>query len=273
MSKKSSKTTARRSAQTGTFEIIHRAEQSWPLRILAGLVRLRAELALFTAVVVTWALLDTYVTPGLGAWAILGGLLLVVAAIPHTRRYAIRRFWSVYTRHRVRACLVNSRAMTHEGQVPGLLWSRPIPVGVRVWVLLRAGLAGRHIEHVTDEIAAACLAREARVHIHGIASRPSTSTTVPLANFGGFSIGTVTRNIAASSVSSPVSAMSWTVFNGRPVPLSVFCSPSGMRLGIHPRPTVSVPNDMSSSSFLMAVLLFSALCPHPGRVQHHYGPL
>ncbi|MQA13646.1 MAG: hypothetical protein GEV09_05575 [Pseudonocardiaceae bacterium] len=166
MSKKSTKTTARRSAQTGTFEIIHRAEQSLPLRILAGLVRLRAELALFTTVVVAWALLDAYVTPGLGAWVVLGGLVLAVAAIPHTRRYAMRRFWSIYTRHRVRACLVNSRVTTHEGQVPRLLWARPIPVGVRVWVLLRAGLAGRHIEHVTDEIAAACLAREARVHIH-----------------------------------------------------------------------------------------------------------
>lgn len=166
MSRKSSKTTARRSAQTGTFEIIHRAEQSWPLRILAGTVRLRAELALFTTVVVAWALLHHYVAPGLGAWAILAVLLLVAALVPQTRRCAVRRFWSVYTRHRVRACLVNSRVMTHEGQVPRLLWARPIPVGVRVWVLLRAGLAGRHIEHVTDEIAAACMAREARVHVH-----------------------------------------------------------------------------------------------------------
>lgn len=166
MSKKTTKTTARRSAQTGTFEVINRAEQSVPLRILAGIVRLRAELTLITTLITAWALLDAHVTPGLGAWAILVALTLAIVAIPVTRRFLVRRFWCVFTRHRVRSCLVNSRVMTHEGQVPRLLWARPIPVGVRVWVLLRAGLAGRHLEHVTDELAAACLARETRVHIH-----------------------------------------------------------------------------------------------------------
>lgn len=158
--------TARRSSQTGTFEIIQRAEQSWPLRILAGMVRLRVELTIIATIVTAWALLDALVTPGLGAWAILGGLAAAIAAVPRTRRYVHRRAWSVFTRHRLRTCLVNRRVMTHEGQVPRMLWSRPIPVGVRVWVLLRAGLAPSHLEQVTEEIASTCLAREARVAAH-----------------------------------------------------------------------------------------------------------
>lgn len=163
---KSSKTTARRSSQTGTFEIIQRAEQSWPLRILAGMVRLRVELITIAVIVTAWVSLDAYLRSGLGAWVILGGFAVVIAAVPGTRRYVARRAWSVFTRHRLRTCLVNRRVMTPEGQVPRMVWSRPIPVGVRVWVLLRAGLAPSHLEHVTEEIASTCLARESRVTAH-----------------------------------------------------------------------------------------------------------
>ncbi|MQA14165.1 MAG: hypothetical protein GEV09_08325 [Pseudonocardiaceae bacterium] len=164
---KSTKTTARRSSQTGTFEIIQRAEKSWPLRILSGAVRLRVELTTVAVIITAWALLDARVAPGLGAWAVLGVLALAVAAIPHSRRFVYRRAWSVFARHRLRTCLVNRRVMTYEGLVPRMLWSRPIPVGVRIWVFLRAGLAASHLERVTEEIASTCWARDARVTVHG----------------------------------------------------------------------------------------------------------
>lgn len=163
---KSTKTTAGRSSQTGTFEIIQRAEKSWPLRILAGAVRLRVELTTVTVIVTVWTALDARVAPGLGAWAILGGLVLLIVLIPASRRFVSRRAWSVFARHRLRTCLVNRRVMTYEGLVPRMLWSRPIPVGVRIWVFLRAGLAASHLERVTEEIASTCWARDARVTVH-----------------------------------------------------------------------------------------------------------
>ena len=160
------RSTARRSAQTGTFEFIQRTEHSWPVQLLAGAVRFRAELTCLAVVLTAWALLNTYLGSDQGAWLILAGLALVAAVVPHTRRYIIRRAWCVLTRHRLRACLVSARVMTHDGLVPRLLWARPIPVGARVWLFLRVGLAPSHLERVTDEIAAACFAREARVQAH-----------------------------------------------------------------------------------------------------------
>jgi hypothetical protein len=49
------------------------------------------------AAVLRW--LDTWVTL---TWAgvILGGLAVVIAAVPHSRRFITRRFWCVLARHR-----------------------------------------------------------------------------------------------------------------------------------------------------------------------------
>jgi hypothetical protein len=55
--------------------------------------------------------------------------------------------------------------MTHEGLLPLFMWTRPTPVGDRLWLWLRPGLAGRDIEAVSDRIAAACWASEARVRV------------------------------------------------------------------------------------------------------------
>lgn len=40
--------------------------------------------------------------------------------------------------------------MNYTGNLPVLLWSRPIPVGERVWLLLRAGINLRDVEHNLD---------------------------------------------------------------------------------------------------------------------------
>jgi hypothetical protein len=55
--------------------------------------------------------------------------------------------------------------MTHEGLLPLFMWTRPTPVGDRLWLWLRPGLSGRDIEAVADRIAAACWASEARVRV------------------------------------------------------------------------------------------------------------
>jgi hypothetical protein len=96
---------------------------------------------------------------------ILVAIMVVIAVVPWSRRFVIRRVWCVFSRHRVRKCFVQSRVMTHEGLLPLFMWTRPTPVGDRLWLWLRPGLSGRDIEAVADRIAAACWASEARVRV------------------------------------------------------------------------------------------------------------
>lgn len=166
MSKRTKRTIGRQSAHTGTFEVIHHIEQHPVLRLLGGIARLRAELTTFVVLMISWYLIDRYLAAGLGAWLILGGLFLAAMAWPRSRRFVTRRVWCVLTRHGIRRCLVGRRVMTYEDRLPRLLWSRPTPVGEQVWIWMRPGLAGCHLERITDELASACWAREARVHIN-----------------------------------------------------------------------------------------------------------
>jgi hypothetical protein len=55
--------------------------------------------------------------------------------------------------------------MTFDGNLPYLLWSRPSPVGERVRVWLPAGLSVKDIEVVSEKLASACWARDARVTV------------------------------------------------------------------------------------------------------------
>jgi hypothetical protein len=89
--------------------------------------------------------------------------VLSILLIPASRRYLNRRWWSIATRHRMRACFVQTRTMTHHGRLPLLVWSRPAPVGERVRVWLLAGLSVKDLERVTTETAAACWAADVRV--------------------------------------------------------------------------------------------------------------
>jgi hypothetical protein len=97
---------------------------------------------------------------------ILVAIIVVIAVVPWSRRLVIRRVWCVFSRHRVRKCFVQSRVMTHEGLLPLFMWTRPTPVGDRLWLWLRPGLSGRDIEAVADRIAAACWASTARVRVN-----------------------------------------------------------------------------------------------------------
>ena len=97
------------------------------------------------------------------ALLIMLGTTTVLLVIPASRRFMVRRMWSVITRHRMRACFVQSRTMTLDGRMPFLLWSRPSPVGERVRVWLPAGLSVKDIEDDSQRLAAACWAHEARI--------------------------------------------------------------------------------------------------------------
>lgn len=171
----------RTSHRSGTVEIFTHPEQHWFWRIVGLLVRFRAELALTVSTVVVFAHIRAFYTPasplgtaevpepflGLdsGTWAALTmvTVVAVVLVVPASRRFTIRRFWCVITRHRVRACLVKTRTMTHHGRTPYLVWARPSAVGERLRVWLPAGLSVKDLERVTNELATACWARESRI--------------------------------------------------------------------------------------------------------------
>lgn len=147
------------------FELLTRPQRSVPARVVGLLIRLRAELLV--------GLVALFVGRWLGdlrpAWA--AGLLVVlvlvaVAVWTPSRRYLVRRCFAVLTRHRFRAVCVERRIMNYSGNVPVLLWSRPTPVGERMWMLLRAGIDAQDIERNLSYVAVACWANDARVTPH-----------------------------------------------------------------------------------------------------------
>lgn len=172
MSKRNSTTRARRSAQAGSFELFVHPQRSTPARALGLMWRLRVEITLIIGVVLVWSWLTDRL-PTWGAALVLLGSLTLLLIIPVTRRYVVCHLWCTLTRHRVRSCLVQARVMTHEGLLPLFVWTRPTPVGERLWLLLRPGLSSRDLEVAAEKIAAACWARNARVQVN-----PDRASTV-----------------------------------------------------------------------------------------------
>jgi hypothetical protein len=98
-------------------------------------------------------------------WAVvvLAAALGIILGVPHSRRFAIRRFWCVLARHRFHRLCWEARLHTRAGRLPAVLWVRPTRVGERLTVWCRAGLSAEDFTQHTGELAAACYAREARV--------------------------------------------------------------------------------------------------------------
>ena len=93
----------------------------------------------------------------------LGGVVLVLALVPHSRRFLLARFWCLFTRHRLQRVFWELRLHTRAGHLPWVLWTRPTTVGVRSWVLCPPGTCSDDFRDSAKEIAAACGGREARV--------------------------------------------------------------------------------------------------------------
>jgi len=119
----------------------------------------RTELAALIIVLAAWLQVSSW----LGSYSVLGGVALVLALIPHSRRFLLARFWCTFTRHRLQRVFWELRLHTRAGHLPWVLWIRPTPVGVRSWVLIRAGMTFEDFEDSADAIAAACGARDCRV--------------------------------------------------------------------------------------------------------------
>lgn len=166
-------------SRVDSFEIISAPPANPVVRVLALLLRLRAELTVAAVLVAVWVWLgpdharDTagrwVAVPGTG-WdtatrtAVFVAVALVVAGLPWTRRFLFHRAQAVLTRHRVRQTLLECRVLNSRSRAcPLTVWARPTRVGEVVWVVLRAGISPTAVAEQTEELASACFAREARV--------------------------------------------------------------------------------------------------------------
>ncbi|MCA1697128.1 MAG: hypothetical protein LC749_21780, partial [Actinobacteria bacterium] len=158
----------RASYRTGSFEVFAYPHHSMPAVVCGAVWRWRVELLVITTLVVAWVVLAYQLPASWPTWSppvALAAVIILIAVVPVSHRFVTCRVWCVYSRHRVRKCFVQSRVMTHEGLLPLFMWTRPTPVGERLWLWLRPGLSGNDIDNVTDRIAAACWAASARVKV------------------------------------------------------------------------------------------------------------
>src|SRR4051794_22852309 len=100
-------TRTRTSARTGVIEVFTRPEHSLIVRLLGLIVRLRAELTVITLLVIlrfwAWPRLEDRLGHA-AALVFVSMLILSILVIPVFRRGLNRRWWSITTRHRMRAC-------------------------------------------------------------------------------------------------------------------------------------------------------------------------
>ena len=85
----------------------------------------------------------------------------VPAAIKPVRTRINQVTWCLITRHRIRTCFSEFIITNRTGSLPLILWARPTPVGERVWIWLRPGLAIDDLLNRLDKIAVACWATAA----------------------------------------------------------------------------------------------------------------
>jgi hypothetical protein len=124
--------------------------------------RFRTELATLTASAAgVWELTKTAGT----AWmvVVLTAVVVAVTVLPHPRRFIVRRAWCVLSRHRIQRVCFETRMHTRSGRLPLVLRIYPTEVGERALIWCRAGICAEDFEAHTGEIAAACLARQARI--------------------------------------------------------------------------------------------------------------
>ncbi|MBN9734206.1 MULTISPECIES: hypothetical protein [unclassified Pseudonocardia] len=166
-------------SRVDSFEIISAPPRNPAIRVLALLLRLRAELLVLALLLTAWVALgpdhapgpDGVVVgvPGTGLDATTRPVLfaavgLLLAGLPWTRRFLFHRAQAVLTRHRVRQALLECRVLNSRSRAcPLTVWARPTRVGEVVWLFLRAGIGPHAVEEQAEELAATCFAREARV--------------------------------------------------------------------------------------------------------------
>ena len=146
-----------------SYEIKIRPHRSLWVQLLLVPWRWRTEVTIALVVLVVANQLTQVMSPP-AALVVMVTPVAVVLGVPWPRRLLLARFWCSVTRHRLRACMVQLRTANWDGRLPWVLWVRPTPVGERAWLLLMPGLSATDLEDRTEHLAAACWARDARVH-------------------------------------------------------------------------------------------------------------
>jgi len=90
-------------------------------------------------------------------------LLTATLTAPAPRRFVARRAWCVLSRHRIQRVCYETRMHTRSGRLPLVMRITPTEVGERALIWCRAGICVEDFEAHAAEIAAACLARQARI--------------------------------------------------------------------------------------------------------------
>jgi hypothetical protein len=127
--------------------------------------RFRTELgALATVLTSAWELASVITV----AWTLIvfGVVAMIVMAVPQTRQFVVRRAWCVLSRHRIQRVCFETRMHTRSGRLPLVVRITPTEVGERALIWCRAGICAEDFTAHAPEIAAACLARQARVEGH-----------------------------------------------------------------------------------------------------------
>lgn len=100
---------------------------------------------------------------GVIATLVLVAVLAGVVAWSPSRRVVMALVGWRLTRHGLRAGLLEARVVSASGRLPSHLCSWPTSVGERVWLWCPPRIAAEDIEDETDQLRAACVAREVRV--------------------------------------------------------------------------------------------------------------
>ncbi len=120
------------------------------------------EILLALTVVYGWTALARHTTLPL-RMLIVTILVGVPAAVMPINRRIRALAWCLIVRHRLRTCFAQFIIANRTGSLPLILLARPTPVGERVWVYLRPGLAMGDLENRLDKIAVACHATQVMV--------------------------------------------------------------------------------------------------------------
>lgn len=151
-----------RRGHLAAVEMFTRPERSMPVLILLCIWRWRWELLWLSAGIAGY-LYARHLELSTAEWILVAEVPIALVAIPATRRFLRNRIWCVITRHRIRLCLAEMRAMNHSGRLPFVLTARSTRVGERLWLVLRPGLAVDDIATRAEALASACWAAETRV--------------------------------------------------------------------------------------------------------------
>ncbi|GIJ44522.1 hypothetical protein Val02_14080 [Virgisporangium aliadipatigenens] len=119
-------------------------------------------------------------------------LVGVPAAFAPVRRFVVAWAWCLIVRHRLRTCFARFIKADQSGTLPLILLARPTPVGERVWIYLRPGLALKDITNRLDKLEVAC-------HAKNVTAIHASDTTAALVR-----IDIKRRRVLTANVGNPL---------------------------------------------------------------------